>query len=507
VDYLILTADELLPAAEKFADYRRSTQHTPAIVTMSEVLDGEKDPKKASVKIRDRVKATWEARDAGKPMFLLIVGDTIAKWAGQTSMVPAHTYIEPFDSTKITNDNFYAEMTGDHIPDIAVGRVAVPDEAAAEVVLEKVKAYEQTYEPGLWNRRLNLFASEGGFGNAIDSFIEGMVFQMVEELPYRFDISMTYASQQSPYVYVPEQFSDKVYERINEGSLITAYVGHGYPGGFDDLHWNGGAFPILDTAHLDGIATAHRSPILTFIACSTGSFDTDDSVSERILRLPGAPGMVLSSTEESHPYTNAIFIRELAQVVTTATPPTIGEAFLQAKDRMVNQSDKLRQAIDALAAQVVPPEEQVALKRSHQYMYTIFGDPALRIRYPGEAAVSLGAAKASPGGVVQVSASFAGLGAGQARVTLESRRSIIPAELADVPADGDPTRDAVIEANYQKANNKVVVEVMVPHDGATLSAELVVPAGLYAGDYWVKVYADDGAADVGGAAKITVVAP
>ena len=114
-------------------------------------------------------------------------------------------------------------------------------------------------------------------------------------------------------MYVPETFSDQVYERINEGALVVAYVGHGNADGFADLEWGDDTFPILDTDDLGQIDLRTRSPILSFVACSTGAFDQGDSVSERILLSDGGPAVVLSSTEISHPVPNAFFAYELSR--------------------------------------------------------------------------------------------------------------------------------------------------------------------------------------------------
>jgi hypothetical protein len=502
-DYLVIAADSLAASAHRFESYRNGTGHKVAFVLASEIAGGTTDATAVVAKIHDRVKLQFDARDPSKPFFVLIVGDAVEDAPFDSAHVPAGSYTEPSDGSKITTDNLYADMDGDNIPDLAVGRIAASSDADVDTVLDKTKKSESTYEVGEWNRRLNLFASTSGFGEPIDTQIEQLVFAIVEDLPYQYDITLTYAKQSSPYVYVPQKFSDKVYERLNEGSLMMAYVGHGDTDAFATLDWSGASFPILDTSELSKIDALHKPPLLTLIACLTGSFATGDSLSEQILRTKNGPMAILSSTEVSHPYANAIFIRELGQALTNGHDATAGELFVDAKRRMIQNDDALRKEIDSQVDLLVGADQRTALKRSHLYMYTLFGDPAARLQYP-RAQANVTAANAAPGADASISAKFTGLAAGQARVTLETKRTIIGKKIDPVPADDDPKRDEVIAANYAAANDRVVVEKTVAHDGTTFTTTLTIPADAIAGDYVIKVYADDGTQDAFGSAAIKV---
>jgi hypothetical protein len=505
-DYLIVTASTLSESAQRYKSYRESTGHTVAFATSSSILAGETDSNAAAMKIREHVKAQYAARDQKRPFFVLVIGDAEGGKPVDDGHVPTGQYMEPFDGSMIATDNIYADMDGDHIPDLAVGRIPVSSNDDVDLVLGKTKAYESTYEVGAWNRRLNLFASTSGFGDVIDKQIETLVFSIVEEIPYDYDITLTYANQASPYVYVPEKFSDKVYDRVNEGSLMMAYVGHGSEDSFATLDWNGKSFPILDTTQLGKVDVHHKPPLLTLIACLTGAFDSGDSISEQILRSKNGPVGILSSTEVSHPYANAIFIRELAQGLTASKDKTAGELFIDAKRRMLKGDDALRHQIDMQVGQFVTAEQQAALKRSHQYMYTLFGDPAARLAYPKTSAkVTAPTAKVAPGANASVTVTFdGGVAKGQAHVTLEGKRSTVFGTIKPVPADSDATRDAVITANYTTANNRILAEKTATYEAGSLTTTLTVPAGTAAGDYYVKVYADDGKTDAVGSAKLSV---
>lgn len=501
VDYLIVSADTLSASAERFRDYRKSG-HVVELALVGQVVGAKTTQADATTAMHDFIKKRFDSRDPKKPFFVLLVGDANGE-SVTTDTVPVARAELP--DGPVVSDNVFADMNGDGIPDLAIGRIPAANDADVDVVRTKIVAYESTYVPGPHARRMNLFASTSGFGEPADTLIEVLVFKVIEEVPYDYDITMTYAKQDSPYVFVPERFSDKVYERINEGSLMVTYVGHGYQEGFASLDWNKKPFPIMDTAQLSKITNGPKAPLLTLIACATGAFSTGDSVSEQVLRGAAGPVAVLSSTENSHPYPNAIFVRELSQVLAVLRSPTVGEAFMRAKDRMIHNDDPLRKTIDNAVNSQVDATARTTLKRSHLDMYTLFGDPAMRVQYPGAGATVTVAPQAAPGATLDVGLAIkGGITTGKVLFTLESSRSDLRGVIQAVPADGDPGRDAIIEANYALANSKVVVSATADLTGGSASAKLVVPADLIAGDYHVKAYADDGAKDAAGSAPVKI---
>ena len=504
-DYMIVAADGLAVSARRYRDFRQAAGFNVDLAMVGDIVGDATDASSASARILDHVRARYQARDSKRPMYLLLLGDAQATWPGDHSGVPAGTWHATAGSASVASDNVFADMDGDDVPDIAVGRITADSDAEADLVRAKVAAYETTHEIGTWDRRLNIFASTSGLGAIADVAIENLVYAITEAIPYDDDVIMTYARQSSPYVYVPEQFSDQVYSLINEGSLLVAYVGHGSQDGFATLDWNGTSFPILDTGHLEKIAVTHRSPILVFVACSTGAFAGAECVSERILAQANAPTAILSSTEISDPYANAIFIYEVSQAFTSARARTVGEAFLQAKQRMLGNSDSVRQQIDSVAGLLVGVSARDALKHSHLHMYTLFGDPGMAVAYPGVAQVTASPSSASAGASLTVTAAFPALGAGsEAVVTFESSRKVITNPISTVPGDGDATRDTVIANNYHAANDKVVADITVPVAGASLSTQLTVPAKLPAGQYHIKVFVQDGNHEYAGSVPVTV---
>lgn len=507
VDYLIIAADPLDGVAQIIKQSHEGDGHLVVSTKMSDIVAMDSDPEAAVEAIRAHVRGYWQVRNPDRPMFLLLVGDTDEHAPIDGATIPASIYQYTLDASPeaqiVPTDHRYADMDDDDLPDLAVGRL--PFTSPAEVNLYHLKRQQQaTSGPHVADRRINLFAGSYGLGPIVDGLIETLVDRVLDELSYDFDITMTYGLQESPYVYVPEQFSDQVYARINEGPLLVSYLGHGSANSFDYLEWNNGYHPLLDLDDVNKLNLSDRGPILALIACAMGAFDLGTSVSEALLARPDGPSAVLSSTRDSAVYPNTLFIREVGLAITAGRAATVGEAFMRAKRQMIEHQDPLRGQIDDAFGLGTTPADLATLRVSHQYLYTLFGDPAQPIRLPQPATVRVTPTEASPGDALTVDVELPQLRGGTATITLESVRSKLVHPVSPVPPDDDPSRDAVIAANYAAANDKRVVSLAVQVVDGAASVVLDTPGDVPPGHYHVKVYAEDGAASAFGSLPVRI---
>ncbi|MBI5500719.1 MAG: hypothetical protein HY907_10795 [Deltaproteobacteria bacterium] len=508
-DYLVIVADPLLSVAQDLASLRRTTGHTVEVLPMSEVArlpDGSPDLDHYPDRIRAAVAARRDALDRSLPLLVLLFGDAGQGWDGDTAVVPSATWLDPGHWVdEITSDNLYADLDGDNLPDAAVGRVPARTVEEARGYLAAVTDYESRYEPGPWNRTIHVFASEGGFGDLLDDVLLDVGMRVIGEVPPEWSVTFTYAAQSSPYTFPPASFSDRIYDYLNDGGFLMAYIGHGSPSGFTEASWDDGpSGPIFDTTRLAEIDIAHRPPLLVFIACSTGSFDTGDSISERVLRRPDSSPAILSSTEVSHPYSNTIFVREVERVAMFERPRTLGDLFLRAKRAMIERDDDLRDFMDDLAALQLTPEEIANLPAAHLHMYTLLGDPGLVLPFPrGTVDVTVEDDRLPPGDVVRFCAQVHGPPAGTAHVTFEIERTELARPSASWSLDDEGWDDTVV-ANHESANDKVVWSADVPYENGGFGLAFVVPPETRRYDHHVVVYADDGTTDALGQTLVRV---
>ena len=441
-----------------------------------------------------------EARGPLGPKFVLLLGDVKRV---PCSYAPAKTILIWERDKQIATDNGAADVDGDDVPDVAVGRVPADTPAEAEAMLGKVVAYETNADFGTWRRRVNVVAGIAGFGAIQDKMIEGASTMLLsQEIPLGYDLHVTWANPTSPFCPPPSTVADTVVERFNEGALFVTYMGHGSPRSLDRVRWGDGAYPIFDEDHVDGIAARHGAPIAYLCCCSTGHMDGEpDCLAEFLLKQPGGPVAVIASSRVSMPYSNGVLSKELLGALFRENVGTVGEMLLRAKRRLIEPpGDALRTAIDALGlawqngnAQYLADE-----RHEHLWLYNLLGDPSMRI--PRAADATLACADRTAQGTKLAVEGTCGV-AGDALVELVRERSPnVPKRKGDADAD--------FAKCYAQANAWVKAQASARCEAGVFKAELLVPADLAPGKYVVRAYVTgkDGAA-IGARAIEVVAAP
>lgn len=486
VDYVIITADKLEETARAFALYREATGYRTRIFTMGQLTAHLPAPTERELidAVRARIRSQYNLRDNRKPFYVLLVGDAQYGKSDRDVLLPADYKNESY------TDNVYADMDGDGIPELAIGRIPVRENSDGLTILEKVKAHENAYKVGLWNRRLNIYAGTGNFGPEADGAIEWIVQLALEAIPYNFDVLFAYKNPRSEYYYTP--FKEKVLDLINQGSILTAYMGHG-----------GGE---LDVERLEEIMVKARHPMLAFFACGTLDYlSPSDSEGERLLKQAGAPGAILGSQTTSHPYGNAILAREMAMAVLEDRAPTFGEVIRLMKVRSMRNNDTFRQIVDAMAVAFVEEDEMAYVRRSHLDIYNLMGDPAMGMRLPaGLATVQAEKETYRRGERIAFSGRVNNFEAGTAQVTLEIERGRIAWELEDVENLASAEYTHAVQRNYSKAIDKVVDRRTAAVKSGAFNGELQVPHDIPGGTYYIKVYAENGETDATGYFKLKI---
>ncbi len=464
-NYVILHAGDLSPAAEQWADYRVGCGFTVRLVNWSAFAKSE-DPILAARKAvheayrepsrNNRVNFDvagkprhWEpgidawahsiTPDPRQPAtvgYLLILGDAPdggtrlsappKEFKFDPNRVPLHIHA----SLKDASPRAPRPAAGDYIwalppdvgPDdadaqersgsagwpreIAVGRVPARTGSQATAVLEKIKRHEATQAHGEWQQRLSFVAGEGRFGPVVDQMLEQMFVGFADTvIPPEYRISMTYANPNSAWASDPRQLTDRVVEGIRDGSLLTAYVGHGQVTRLDSMRIAGAdgkevRFPIGDR---DSIVSQLQEPsdrlaMMLIIACQTGCFDQpkDESLGEALLFAPGGPVTILAGSRDTHPYANALVQKEFVCAVTgqldpagmlpSQYPDCAGTAWLATQRYLRSglaggpEPDQYFGEVEAFAGLMLQPDQRTAIREAHLWLYNLIGDPATRIQ-------------------------------------------------------------------------------------------------------------------------------
>ena len=509
---VILTADAHEQAARDWALYR-SADYEVSVHLISEVLaDGQGSllHEGFEAAIQDFFRTHWVGRGQG-PFFGLFLGDAEqdqpgVSWNGGTGEVPTGRVYDPYWDEWIASDAMLTDMDGDELPDFVTGRIPFKDPDQVVMVLDRIKAHEAGYTPGPWNKRFHLFAGTAGFGELEDAALEMAAYKICEDITYDIDVTMIYGSENSAFFYPPDMFSDKVYERINEGSLVTGYIGHGSTEDIDSVciqtaDKGRACYDILNIDERDKLAIQHRSPILLFIACLTGAFNRGESMAEKFLGHEQGVIGVVASTDVSHPVPNALLLHDLGKGMVEHRSGTLGGMLAYAREAILAADSEVHLELIGLAEQFGEPWD--GLPEAHVHMYTLFGDPATKVRLPDRSgALALSQTTASGGDRVDICAFIDKPGVGEAVLTYELSRSDFKGRKKSWEATDPDWRDKV-QSNNRMANDKVLLSETIASVGG-FETSIEIPKDRDAGTYWIKVFVEGDTQDAVLSAPIVI---
>jgi hypothetical protein len=215
-------------------------------------------------------------------------------------------------------------------------------------------------------------------------------------------------------------------QKIDEGSLLWVYMGHGYTTALDYVDGDYfGQMPksILSVDDVPKLRGGARCPVAMFVTCLAGRCDgPEDGLAEELVLAEEGPVSVLAATSVPMPYGNTVFSYEFLRASLGDRPATLGRAFLFAQKRTLADGgvDPMRRSIETMALGLCPilptagerwqAKDLVTERREHVAMYHLLGDPLLRWRRPRPMKLSVVPESVAKGGpiVVEGVAEFAG---------------------------------------------------------------------------------------------------
>ena len=384
-DVLVVCPAEFRAVLAPWAAYRRSQGHELLVI----------QPPATAAEVQTAVR---RAAASGRLKYLVLVGDVPSAGEKPTPRRPTTVptqYVQAKVNTRwgsepwIATDQVYADTNGDQVPDLAVGRIPADSADELAAVVRKVLRYEQQAEHGLWQRRIEVVAGQGGFGRVADRLVEAAGRQVLEQtIPAGYAIGQTWANPASPHCPPPGEICPLVRRQLDEGCLAWVYLGHGWHTELDRVATPAGARPLLCLADVPRLTCGAESPLAVLVACYTGAFDApQDCLGEELLLAEHGPVAVIAATRVSMPYGNAVLGCELLRSCFRDEAATVGDMLRTARARTLADApgDPLRTSLDGLARGLSPPPVDLATeRREHVMMYQLIGDPLLRLCRPHE---------------------------------------------------------------------------------------------------------------------------
>lgn len=339
-DLIIITTENLAPALTPLVEHRESQDLSVTLATAQEIYDnfgfGEPSPES----IRDFVTFAYENWQEPKPKYLLIVGDATTDFHGNLGDIPQNiipSLIVPVQfSGETVSDSRLADVDGDQIPELAVGRWPVRTIEDVQNLVQRTINYE------------NGLAGESTIFAADES--EQRFVNIAQQL------SASSQLEENQVKILQGSSTEEFIEEWNKGAWLTTYIGHG-----SISRW--GKNGMFENQSVEGLSS-ETPPIVLQLTCLTGLFShpEETSLSEAMLLSPSGPVLTVAATSLTLSNHQEPFALELLKQLQSPNTERIGDAFQEAKLSLdISSSDGLREISDTFA---------------------LFGDPSTRIVRP-----------------------------------------------------------------------------------------------------------------------------
>jgi hypothetical protein len=262
-DYILITHEDFYSATLPLADFHRSAGLRVAVVKVEDVYDEFNFGIFNPIAIRRFLRYAYQNWQPA-PTFVLLVGDGTLDYqdrigTGVVSYVPSQV-IEAPSWGQTASDNWFVTVAGDDVlPDLLIGRFSVETPQQAEVVVDKTLAYAQQPPSADWNTQALLVADDGSL------IFEGIQDHLADRLPFYYQPTQVYAA-----AYPPGSPVDAIRRRLDSGSVLVSYVGHG-----DTLRWgkwNQEKQFIWSARDVADLAKTERLAVMTLANCLNGFF-------------------------------------------------------------------------------------------------------------------------------------------------------------------------------------------------------------------------------------------
>lgn len=269
---VIIAPSALAAPARQLADYRNGQGLETRVIQLQDVFDEFGAGRPAPHAIRGFLQtalATW----ALKPRYAVLVGDGTYDYRDlqgkHDNLMPSLSLGTP--DGIFSSDSAYADVNGDGIPDVAVGRLSCHTEAGLQAIIDKIKAYEAQSIPSRPESLLVVDHEDaaGDFQGAIDD--------VAAVLADKFTNHILVADAQPD----PAAFRQELQAWLNSGVEAFNYAGHG---ALDRLGKDG----YLVSGDAAGLLNGGRLPVMVVSTCLAGQFSTPgvDCLGEQMVGAP-----------------------------------------------------------------------------------------------------------------------------------------------------------------------------------------------------------------------------
>lgn len=467
-EYIIITHKDFYRQAQNYADYRRQEGLRVALVKTEDIYDEFNFGIKSPLAIKEFLHYAFYNWDRNHRLkYVLLLGDANYNYKTKhptfKDFVPTFFYqTQKFGA--VATDYPYSLIAGDDlIPDIFVGRVPVNTNSDVNIILEKIKEYEQETVIGPW-RNQTLFMSGNdrstlefntsvynAFGLTHRPAFRTQNQRVIDHLLPKHYSSFKLNTVKDENLQYDPNFggTTDLIEYFDNGVSFVTFLGHGGGAIWADVN-------LLNLQDVNRLNNKGMYPFIASMTCFTGAFDNpgNPGLAQKLLLSldKGAIGLVASSGLGwvANDYSmlwhlgEELFLSDIS----------VGEALAIAKITYFNEG---QYAInDTLVPGLFWGHSSTRYDMIHQY--NLLGDPYLHLARPAEdLQISVSSTNPLPGDTIMV--------------TIQA-----------------PLTDAEGYLELSDLKNDVVHREPIFYSGGVYNRELTIPTDIREGTAYVRAY-------------------
>lgn len=353
VDYLIISPETLLPAAQRLARHRAAHGLAVKVVSAEAIYDefnaGEVDPQA----IRSFLATALRQWRPPAPAFAVILGDATFDPLGYLGPPPVQVpgvfrLVDPWLG-EVADENAFAAVSGaDIVPDLMYGRLPAGSLTLAETLVDKITGYDALPVGAEWQRRLLLAADNPDGAGDFTTLAEDIADLAAPSLDLRRLYLTAYPNA--------ERLRADLLSGWSEGALVVNYIGHGQASAW-------AAEQILNKAEAQSLQNRGRPAVVLAMSSLSGIFTQvgASSLLEDLLLMPEGRGAVgyVASTGYGISVGNALVNEGFLQAILVDKAALLGRAAIQGKLSLYTRGYDFTEYLTRL--------------------YTLFGDPAMQL--------------------------------------------------------------------------------------------------------------------------------
>ena len=370
-DMLIVAHPTLLAKAQEYANVRVSQEPLNIrVVSVKDVFNEFSSGAQDISAIRDFARMLY-CREKGRLKYLLLFGDASYDYKDRVdknnNLIPTYQAFESYQNVNTyASDDYYGFMEDsegawviNHTLDIGVGRFPVSTPEEVDVLIDKVIQYKTEQSSlGKWRNQVTFMADDDD-----NTLHMGQANDLANQIQINYPNYNTakvfldaFEQIATPSGKVSPSCAAKLDDKIEKGSLIVNYTGHG-----SETQWT--KEEIVNINKINKYRNFEKLSLFVTATCEFGRYDDplQQSGAERLLlNSKGGAIAMLTTTRpvyaQSNFAINSVFYDNVFKPISDTLMPTLGQVIMATKNN--------------------------SFSGTRNRNFTLLGDPSITLAYP-----------------------------------------------------------------------------------------------------------------------------